>query len=216
MKTLKIGIASLREMKARTMAIASGAYRPSSADPKLWFTSLEGLAKVLSQPNRRLLDLIVRKEPSSMTELANLSGRAVSNLSRTIATMEHYGLVRTQKDKTGRTRIHVPYRSVAVWISIESSVASNARRARSDRVARPTRRLSFEDAVEIWRAWHRREFPSRIAARFDLNPARVYEVIHEELHPGSKAVAERSLHRPITRRPGRHARPSTGASPSSH
>jgi predicted transcriptional regulator len=37
MKTLKVGIASYTDMKARTMAIARGDLKPRPADPKVWF-----------------------------------------------------------------------------------------------------------------------------------------------------------------------------------
>ena len=127
MKTLKIGIVTLPELKARILAIASGAYKPGSADPKLWFTSLEGLAKILSEPNRRLLDVLIRKQPGSLAELAKLSGRAISNLSRTIATMERYGLVSTCKNKAGKIVIRVPYQSIMVDVPIVSRLTIEQR-----------------------------------------------------------------------------------------
>ncbi|WP_395707916.1 hypothetical protein [Reyranella sp.] len=40
MTTLKIGIASYKEMKARTMAVARGERRITAAEPKVWFTSM--------------------------------------------------------------------------------------------------------------------------------------------------------------------------------
>lgn len=58
MKTLKVGIASLEEMKKRTIAIARGEMKPAKDDPKVWFTSPESFAKVLSSTNRTLLNLI--------------------------------------------------------------------------------------------------------------------------------------------------------------
>lgn len=116
MKSLKIGIATVPQFKARTLAIAAGGHKPSRSEPKLWFTSLEGLAKVLSEPNRRLLNLIIERRPGSLAELSELSGRAVSNLSRTIATMENYGLVRTLRDGRGKLVIKVPYRSIAIEV----------------------------------------------------------------------------------------------------
>ena len=67
----------------------------------------------------------------------------------------------------------------------------------------PSHRLTFEDAVEVWLRWHRGDFHNRIAADFDVNPARIYEVIYEELYPGSKAIAENTLGLQITRRPRR-------------
>jgi hypothetical protein len=53
MKTLKIGIASYKDMKARTMAIAQGKLKPKPGDPKVWFTSTESFAKVLSNKEPR-------------------------------------------------------------------------------------------------------------------------------------------------------------------
>ncbi len=91
--TLKVGIASYEEIKARTLRIARGELQPKPDDPKVWFPSLESLAKVLSEPNRELLALIGTHKPRSIKELADLSGRASPNLSRTLKTMEKYGLV---------------------------------------------------------------------------------------------------------------------------
>jgi predicted transcriptional regulator len=52
MNPLRIGIASYEEMKERTMAIARGELKPGDDEPKLWFTSIESLARVLSDKNR--------------------------------------------------------------------------------------------------------------------------------------------------------------------
>ena len=83
MKTLKIGIADYDRMKARTMAIARGEHKPARGEPTVWFTSIESFAKVLSRRNRELLAMIGREKPGSVTELAEISGRSKSNLSRT-------------------------------------------------------------------------------------------------------------------------------------
>ena len=53
-KSLKVGIASYADMKARTMAIARGALKPRPSEPKVWFTSIESFAEVLSDRNRAL------------------------------------------------------------------------------------------------------------------------------------------------------------------
>ena len=84
MKTLKIGIASYEEMKARTIAITRGEYKSKPDEPKVWFTSPESFAKVLSDRNRALLRVISESSPGSLTELAELTGRKKSNLSRTL------------------------------------------------------------------------------------------------------------------------------------
>lgn len=118
MKTLKVGIASYEEMKARTMAIAKGEYKPSPGEPKVWFASSEAFAKVLSDKNRALLSLIAKQAPDSLTELAALTGRKKSNLSRTLKTMEGYGLVRLKRGTRGRVIPEVLYREIALVLPL--------------------------------------------------------------------------------------------------
>jgi len=102
MKTMKIGIATYEQMKARTMAIARGEYHAAPSEPKVWFTSIESVAKVLSDKNRELLRVIASQRPGSLYELARLTGRKVPNLSRTLKTMERYGIVHLDRSKRGR------------------------------------------------------------------------------------------------------------------
>ena len=102
MKTLRIGIASPADMKSRTLAVARGELTLGPDEPKLWFASIESLARVLSDKNRLLLDLIIEQQPNSLAELEALSGRAKSNLSRTLKTMAGYGLVRLERGERGR------------------------------------------------------------------------------------------------------------------
>ncbi|MDE0096146.1 MAG: helix-turn-helix domain-containing protein [Gammaproteobacteria bacterium] len=118
MKTLKIGIAEYDRMKARTMAIARGEYKPARGEPKVWFTSVESFAKVLSQRNRELLALIARERPDSITELAEMSGRNKSNLSRTLKTMARYGLVELERGRRGSLAPRTPFDWVRIDVSL--------------------------------------------------------------------------------------------------
>src|SRR6266568_3753987 len=118
MKTLRIGIASYADMKARTVAIARGELKPGADEPKLWFTSIESLARLLSDKNRLLLDLIIEQQPKSLTELETLSGRAKSNLSRTLKSMERFGLVELLKGEGGTLRPSVPYEEIQLDLPI--------------------------------------------------------------------------------------------------
>jgi predicted transcriptional regulator len=99
MKTIVIGVMSQEKIRARTIAIAKGEYKPKAGEPKIWFTSMRSVAEVLSDSNRALLKAIEESEPHSMAELAQVTGRQPSNLSRTLKTMERYGLVSLLREK---------------------------------------------------------------------------------------------------------------------
>ena len=118
MKTLKIGITSYDRMKARTMAIARGEHKSARSEPRIWFTSIESFAKVLSGRNRELLALIAREKPDSLTELAELSGRNKSNLSRTLKTMSRYGLVELKEGQRGTLVPRAPYDQVRLDVAL--------------------------------------------------------------------------------------------------
>jgi predicted transcriptional regulator len=81
-----------------------GIRQPDGSSPKgketpgIWFPSLAFLAAVLSDDNRRLLRLIHAKQPKSLTDLAELSGRKAPNLSRTLRLMADYGLVSLRRN----------------------------------------------------------------------------------------------------------------------
>jgi predicted transcriptional regulator len=118
MKTLKIGILPYEDMKARTLAIARGQLKPGKDEPKVWLPSTETLGRVLSGPNRALLAEIARSKPRTMTELAEKTGRKLSNLSRTLKTMERYGLVTLEKHPDGSVAPLVAYDELSVTVPI--------------------------------------------------------------------------------------------------
>lgn len=115
--TLKVGIASLEQYKARTLGIARGEYKPSADEPKVWFQSIESLSQVLSEKNRALLALIAQTEPESVNELALRTGRAKSNLSRILKTLEQYGLIHFEKGPGGQMAPRANYSGVSLEMS---------------------------------------------------------------------------------------------------
>lgn len=54
---------------------------------------------------------------------------------------------------------------------------------------KPSYKLTFDDAVEIWLRHWNGEFQNRIAASFDVNPGRVNEVLKESRFTGSRETA---------------------------
>lgn len=98
MKTVVIGIMSQDQMRSRVLAIASGEREPIEGEPKIWFPSIRSLAEVLSDENRALLKTIAAANPTSITSLAQLTGRKPGNLSRTLKTMANYGLVEMKRE----------------------------------------------------------------------------------------------------------------------
>lgn len=108
MAVLKIGIAPQKAIRQRTLDIAAGRYIPGDDEPKVWFTSLESLAQVLSEENRAILTTIQEHHPESVSALAELVGRAQPNLHRTLKKMEAYGIIELKKVK-GKSVPYVKY-----------------------------------------------------------------------------------------------------------
>lgn len=98
MKAL-IGVMPENEFRQRVMAIVSNEYLPEENEPKIWFSSLNAVAQILSPENLALLDMMDREKPESISQLAQLAGRAVSNLSATLSTLEKHGFVKKVKGK---------------------------------------------------------------------------------------------------------------------
>jgi predicted transcriptional regulator len=72
----------------------------------------------LSAGNRDLLRVIVERAPASLDELARLTGRAKSNLSRTLHTLASYGLVHLERGPRGRITPTVPYDRVELALPL--------------------------------------------------------------------------------------------------
>ncbi|MDQ5921016.1 MAG: hypothetical protein QG673_1072 [Pseudomonadota bacterium] len=98
MKAIKVGIMPADKFQQRIIDIAAGRYKPSTNEPKIWFNSLKSLAEVLNENNTRLLNIIEKMNPLSVKELSELSDRKASNLSRTLKTLERYGIVELKRE----------------------------------------------------------------------------------------------------------------------
>ena len=96
---IRIGILPQSQIRDRALAIARGEFSPRPDDPKVWFTSMRSLAEVLSDDNRALLRVIRESNPESVAALAAATGRAPGNVSRTLRTMSHYGIVEMRREQ---------------------------------------------------------------------------------------------------------------------
>ncbi|MGH8227899.1 MAG: MarR family transcriptional regulator [Steroidobacteraceae bacterium] len=54
---------------------------------------MKSLAETLSDKNMELIRIIAELQPASIAELSQRTGRAPSNLSRTLKRLAHYGFV---------------------------------------------------------------------------------------------------------------------------
>lgn len=94
-----VGIRPKQHQSKRARQASSHSEAPT---PTVWFASWRQLAGVLSDENRALLRLMQEKQPRTVLELAELSGRAASNLSRTMRNLEGYGLVKLHRSPDTR------------------------------------------------------------------------------------------------------------------
>ena len=97
MKIIKVGIMPRNDFQNRLIEIASGRYIPKKNEPTIWFSSIKSLGEVLSENNLRLLHIIDERKPFSIKELAEITHRQPGNLSRTLRTMERYGIIEFKK-----------------------------------------------------------------------------------------------------------------------
>ena len=98
--------ASLRE---EMKAVARGERLAAKDAGGTTFDSVEALLRLLTPRNRELLAIIRDKKPQSIAELAELTGRAQPNLTRTLGKLAAIGFVRLKnvdRRKVPTTTIH--------------------------------------------------------------------------------------------------------------
>ena len=117
-KAIRVGIMPLERVRDYTLAIAKGTYKRKPTEPRIWFTSIKSFAAVLSDENRELLRIIHDKQPESIADLVQMTGRSASNLSRTLRTMANYGLVCLEDGSQGRGRRAVKPVAVARCVNL--------------------------------------------------------------------------------------------------
>lgn len=92
-------IVSHSKLRDEMMAVARGqqAAPPNAGGQS--FESVEALMRLLTPDNRRLLAMIRDRKPQSIAELAEWSGRAAPNVTRTLAKLEAVGFIRMEENQ---------------------------------------------------------------------------------------------------------------------
>ena len=86
-------IQNLGSLRDEMKAVARGA-RPAPPDAaRPSFNSVEALVRLLTPENRQLLAVIRDRRPQSVAALAEMTGRAQPNLTRTLAKLAAAGLI---------------------------------------------------------------------------------------------------------------------------
>jgi predicted transcriptional regulator len=96
-------VQSLRSLRNEMKAVARGERSAPADAAKPSFNSVDAVVRLLTPENRELLAIIRDRKPQSVAELAQMSGRAQPNLTRTLAKMEAAGFI-TMKAVGGRRK----------------------------------------------------------------------------------------------------------------
>jgi len=59
----------------------------------------------------------------------------------------------------------------------------------ADYARKPSKKLNFLQAIEVWKRLRKGEFQNRIAADYDVNPGRISEIKKGQLHFGSELAS---------------------------
>ena len=104
--------------RERGLRIGDGAVRlPGLDEPKVWFSSAESFARILSDRNRSLLRVIAESAPQSLAELAELTGRKKSS----IPDLEDHGtlwLCSASRGARGTLIPRVPYQRISLTLPL--------------------------------------------------------------------------------------------------
>jgi len=122
-RILRIGIAPRERIHKRMLEIAKGARRRQPGEPRVWFTSWEALARVLSRKNMLLIEMIRETEPQSVTELAKKAGRDKTNVLRSLKVLKEFEIVDFEEGDGNRKAPRLNYDDFRV----ESQMAPRSR-----------------------------------------------------------------------------------------
>ena len=118
-KNVTIGIKSIEEALNDFVMTVEAIEHGEKVKPLkgIYFTNLEAFRKVLTQKRLALLHIIKTEHPESITHLAHLAGRDVTNVADDVKYLSEIGLLEMKKIK----RAHIPtvnYDSINLKIAV--------------------------------------------------------------------------------------------------
>ncbi len=125
-RILHIGIAPRERIHKRMLDIAKGAQKQRPRDPRVWFTSWEALARVLSKKNMLLIEMIRDAEPQSVTELARKVRRNKTNVLRSLKILKEFEIVDFEEGEGGRRAPRLNYDDFRVESHLGPNPANKA------------------------------------------------------------------------------------------
>ena len=109
MKTSKMAIAIVEEMKEWAMRTVRGEERRDRDGHSIWFPSAESFVKTQHAGYRELLRVVARRVPVSLDELARMTGRAVPDYSGMPTKLVEMELIELYLRDGSRFRSRVAY-----------------------------------------------------------------------------------------------------------
>jgi predicted transcriptional regulator len=103
----KFKIRSVKQLEAEMRAVARGERRSPKDAAVQSFNSVDTVLRLLTPENRKLMALIRDKKPGSIAALAQMTGRAAPNLTRTLQKMEAAGLVKMRSVANSKAKMPV-------------------------------------------------------------------------------------------------------------
>jgi len=118
-KNINIGIKSIEEALNDFVTTGEAVERGEKVKPLkgIYFTNLEAFRKVLTKKRLELLHIIKTEHPESITHLARLAGRDVTNVADDVKYLSEIGLLEMKMIK----RAHIPtvnYEAINLKIAV--------------------------------------------------------------------------------------------------
>lgn len=110
---------SLNRFKEAFKAVQAG--RHVKPQEVVGFTSLEAARNFLTRERLALLHTIKSQHPSSIYELAKITGRDLKNVQEDVRILERHGLLRIARQPRGKRKVKVPsvpFEEIALRIAI--------------------------------------------------------------------------------------------------